>query len=83
MKHRKHLPTERSDITPPVGSVADFNQKGIGFPLWPEDVARRAYFTYVNADSAPRNPVQHLLEAEAQIAEESDRTPTHVFQNRT
>ena len=83
MKNRKHMPTEKSDITPPVAPVADFDQSGIDFPPCPEEVARKAYFTYVNAGSAQGNHVQHWLDAEAQIMQERDQTRIHGFHNRT
>jgi len=83
VKRRKHLPIERSDITSPVSPVADFDQNGIDFPPCPEEVARKAYFSYVNGGSAQGNHVQHWLDAEAQIIQERDRTRIHGFHNRT
>jgi hypothetical protein len=49
----------------------------------PDEVARRAYFTYVNQGSLPGHDVQHWLEAEAQLISERNLTREHGFHNRT
>jgi len=48
----------------------------------PDEVARRAYFTYVNQGSLPGHDVQHWLEAESQLLAERDLTRTHGFHDR-
>ena len=48
-----------------------------------DEVARRAYFTYVNQGSLPGHEVQHWLEAEAQLLAERNRTRVHGFHNPT
>jgi len=48
-----------------------------------DEVARRAYFTYVNQGSLPGHEVQHWLEAEAQLIAERKVTRIHGFLNRT
>ena len=83
MKPPKPMPTARADVTVPPAPVADFNQRGIDFTPSPDAVARKAYFTYVNADSAPGNDVQHWLDAEAEIVQERNRTRMHGYHNRT
>ena len=49
----------------------------------PDEVARRAYFSYVNQGSKPGRHVQHWLEAEAELIEERNLTRVHGFHNRT
>ena len=49
----------------------------------PEEVARRAYFSYLNEGSRPGREVQHWLEAEKHLIEERNRTRIHGFHNRT
>jgi hypothetical protein len=83
MKHHKPMPTARADIALPPAPVADFNQNGINFTPGPDEVARKAYFTYVNAGSAQGNDVQHWLDAEAELIQERNRTRIHGFHNRT
>jgi hypothetical protein len=48
-----------------------------------DEVARRAYFSYVNEGSRPGRDVQHWLEAEEQLLAERDLTRLHGFHNRT
>ena len=62
---------------------ADLNQGGDDFAPSPDEVARRAYFTFVNQGSRPGQDVQHWLEAEKQLLEERNLTRTHGFHNRT
>ena len=64
-------------------AAADFNPSGIDFVPSPEEVARRAYFSYVNQGSLPGHEVQHWLEAEAQLLAERNQTRAHGFHNRT
>ena len=46
-----------------------------------DEVARKAYFTYVNQGSPPGRDVQHWLEAEAQLLAERNLTRVHGFHN--
>jgi len=63
--------------------AADPNQSGNDFVPSPDEVARRAYFSYVNQGSLPGHDVQHWLEAEAQLLAERQLTRVHGFHNRT
>jgi hypothetical protein len=47
----------------------------------PDEVARRAYFTYLNEGAPPGREVQHWLDAEAQLLAERKLTRTHGFHN--
>ena len=64
-------------------TAADVNQVGTDFAPSADEVARRAYFSYVNQGSRPGHDVQHWLEAEAQLLEERNLTRAHGFHNRT
>jgi len=85
MKHNKlthdrnHQPTSPTRPTP----AADLNQSNIDFVPSPDEVARRAYFTYVNQGSPPGRDVQHWLDAEAELIAERNLTRVHGFHNRT
>ena len=55
----------------------------INFTPAPDEVARRAYFSYVNQGSRPGHEVQHWLKAEADLIAERAKTRHHEFHNRT
>lgn len=58
----------------PLSAAMDQNQSVVDFTPSPEEVARRAYFIYVNQGSLEGHEVQHWLVAEAElIAERSTR----------
>jgi hypothetical protein len=59
------------------------DQSEISFSPSPDEVARRAYFCYVNEGSLPGRDVQHWLAAEADLIAERNRTRLHGFHNRT
>jgi hypothetical protein len=61
----------------------DLSQSNLDFVPSPDEVARRAYFTYVNQGSLPGRDVQHWLDAEAELIEERNLTRVHGFHNRT
>jgi len=48
-----------------------------------DEVARKAYFSYVNQGSQPGHEVQHWLAAEAELIAERNLTRTHGFHNKT
>jgi hypothetical protein len=62
---------------------ASSTQNGTDFAPSAEEVARRAYFSYVNQGSPQGRDVQHWLEAEAHLLAERNRTRIHGFHNRT
>ena len=47
-----------------------------------DEVARRAYFSYMNEGSLPGHDVQHWLKAEADLLAERNLTRVHGFHNR-
>ena len=67
----------------PPTAAADANQGGTDFVPSADEVARRAYFSYVNQGSLPGHDVQHWLEAEAHLLAERNLTRAHGFHNRT
>jgi hypothetical protein len=67
----------------PLTAAADIDQGGIDFAPSPDEVARRAYFSYVNQGSLPGHDVQHWLEAEADLLAERNLTRVHGYHNRT
>jgi hypothetical protein len=85
MRHKKFSQDQNQrpvSASRPI-AVADLNQNEIDFAPSPDEVARRAYFSYVNEGSLPGQEVQHWLEAEAQLLAERKLTRVHGFQNRT
>ena len=64
-------------------TAAEMNGKSVNFTPSTDEVARRAYFAYVNEGSLPGQDVQHWLEAEKQLLAERDLTRVHAFHNRT
>lgn len=63
--------------------AAGLSQNEIDFAPAPDEVARRAYFSYVNQGSSSGHEVQHWLAAEAELIAERNRTRTHGFHNQT
>ena len=85
MKHKKfsqdknQKPASASRPT----AAASLNQNEIDFVPAPDEVARKAYFSYVNQGSLPGHEVQHWLKAEAELIAERKLTRVHGFQKRT
>ena len=85
MKHTtiSHDQNGRPAIAPPPTAVAALSQNEINFVPSPDEVARRAYFSYVNQGSLDGHEVQHWLAAEAELIAERNQTRAHGFHNRT
>ncbi len=85
MKHNKpshqQIPKPARALQPTA--AAEVNQGGIDFVPSPDEVARRAYLSYVNQGSLPGHDVQHWLEAEADLLAERNLTRVHGYHNRT
>jgi hypothetical protein len=85
MKHNKHtLDQSRkpAGVAIPM-AAATLNQDEINFVLAPDEVARKAYFSYVNQGSRQGHEVQHWLAAEAELIAERNRTRVHGFHNKS
>ena len=85
MKPGKLAQTQRLKpaSSPQPTAAVDLNQRETGFVPSPDEVARRAYFTYLNEGSPQGRDVQHWLAAEAELVAERNRTRVHGFHNRT
>ena len=84
----KHKDFPQNQNQKPAGAsrsaaVANLNPSGLDFVPSADEVARRAYFSYVNEGSLPGHDVQHWLAAEAQLVAERNLTRVHGFHNRT
>ena len=85
MKHHRFPQTQPhppATTSQPMAAAA-LDQGAMAFTPSPDEVARRAYFTYVNEGSRPGHDVQHWLDAEAQLLAERNLTRTHGFHNKT
>jgi hypothetical protein len=71
----------RTADAPCPASTASVSQGEIDFTPSPDEVARRAYFTYENQGSRQGHEVQHWLAAEAELIAERKLTRTHGFHN--
>jgi hypothetical protein len=83
MKHNKLPQKQQPASASPPTAVAALNPNGINFVPAPDEVARLAYFSYVNQGSLPGHDVQHWLEAEAHLLAERNLTRVHGYHNRT
>jgi hypothetical protein len=73
--------TQKPANVPPAPAALNSNEAD--FTPSPDEVARRAYFTYVNQGSLDGHEVQHWLKAEAELIAERNRTRIHGFHNKT
>jgi Protein of unknown function (DUF2934) len=83
MKHNKFRQDRKPAGTTTPMTAADLSQNEINFVPSPDEVARKAYFSYVNQGSPSGHEVQHWLAAEAELIAERNRTRTHGFHNQT
>ena len=75
--------TQRSTSPSKPADAAEPNQAEIDFAPSPDEVSRRAYFSYVNQGAPQGQHVQHWLAAEAELIAERNRTRVHGFHNRS
>ena len=78
MKPIKRIPA-KTPAAAPQPTISALNQSEVDFAPSPDEVARRAYFTYENQGSRDGHEVQHWLTAEADLIAERQRTRTHGF----
>jgi len=85
MRHKRTSPGQNEQ--PPGASrpapLVNLSPGEVNFVPSPDEVARKAYFSYVNQGSLPGHEVQHWLEAEAQLLAERKLTRVHGFHNQT
>ena len=81
MKHHKiaAVQNQKQASAPQWATAEELNQPAVDFAPSPDEVARRAYFSYVNQGSLQGREVQHWLAAEAELIAERNRTRTHGF----
>ena len=80
MKHNKFSQDQNQKPAGASRSAAmDLNQNEIDFAPSPDEVARRAYFSYLNEGSPQGRDVQHWLAAEAHLIAERNLTRVHGF----
>ncbi len=85
MKHNRQLQdqNQKPPQVPRPAPATALNAREIDFTPSPDEVARRAYFTYLNQGSRDGHEVQHWLAAEADLIAERNRTRVHGFHNPT
>ncbi len=83
MKHNKFTQDQRLEHSPRPTSAAILKPEDKDFIPSPDEVARRAYFVYVNEGEVDGRAVQHWLAAEAELIAERKLTRVHGFHNRT
>jgi hypothetical protein len=80
----KHDPFPKSHVPDVPGAAAmESNTNEINFAPSPDEVARRAYFSYENQGSLPGHEVQHWLKAEAELIAERNLTRVHGFHHHS
>jgi hypothetical protein len=85
MKHNNHshAQNQKPANVPQPTPIAKLAPKDEAFTPSPDEVARRAYFAYVNEGSLDGHEVQHWLTAEAELIAERNLTRVHGFHNQT
>jgi Fe-S cluster biosynthesis and repair protein YggX len=84
MKHNRQFQDQIQNQAkaPRPTAAAALNSEEVDFAPAPDEVARRAYFSYVNQGSLDGHEVQHWLAAEAELIAERRLTRMHAFQHR-
>ena len=83
---QQHLTQDQNQASAgatPAATVRKLGQDEIDFVPSPDEVARRAYFIYVNEGSPLGRHVEHWLNAEAQLIAERNRTRAHGYHTRS
>ena len=83
MKHGKFVQNQRLENRAKSIPGVILKPEDEDFIPSPDEVARRAYFAYVNEGSPDGREVQHWLVAEAEMIAERNLTRVHGFHNRT
>jgi predicted HAD superfamily Cof-like phosphohydrolase len=82
MKQNKY-PQNQKSTDSKAAAVAELNKNETDFAPSADEVARKAYFTYVNQGSLSGHEVQHWLVAEAELIAERNLTRIHGFHSKT
>lgn len=83
MNHDTISPNQEPAHPAQLATTEELNQTATDFSPSPDEVARRAYFSYVNQGARPGQAVQHWLAAEAELIAERNRTRAHGFPHET
>lgn len=83
MKHNQDSQNQKPTTGSRPIAAPKLTRGEIDFVPSPDEVARRAYFSYVNQGSSQGHEVQHWLKAEAELLAERNLTRTHGFHNKT
>jgi hypothetical protein len=83
MKHNKYPQDQKPPDALGATPIANPGKTPVDFAPSADEVARKAYFSYVNQGSRRGHDVQHWLEAEAELIAERDLTRVHGFHNKT
>jgi hypothetical protein len=85
MKHQEYSQPQNQAAPGPLRPTlaTALYSEPIDFTPSPDEVARKAYFTYVNQGSLDGHEVQHWLTAEADLIAERNLTRVHGFHKRT
>jgi hypothetical protein len=83
MKHNQFPQGQNQKTAGAPSQAGASNQNEINFAPSPDEVARRAYFSYENQGSLPGHDVQHWLKAEAELLAERNLTRVHGFHHQT
>jgi hypothetical protein len=85
MKHKTFYQDKNQMLPEPPLTTATkkLEQEAKDFVPAPDEVARKAYFTYENEGSRPGHDVQHWLAAETELTAERNLTRVHGFHNKT
>ena len=81
MNHKTSSPAPGTRPPPAVRPPGD--PASLVFAPDPDEVARRAYFTFLNHGSPMGHDVQHWLTAEAEMIAERNQTRVHGYHNPT
>jgi len=82
-KHISQYHNQKNLVAAPSSAAVQLSQNEINFAPSPDEVARRAYFSYENQGSLPGHEVQHWLAAEAALIAERNLTRVHGYHNQT
>lgn len=80
----KHKHDTRNQTQKPAGAArsaaaVEFRPNEVDFVASPDEVARRAYFIYLNQGSFPGQDVQNWLAAEAELIAECNTSRVHGY----
>jgi hypothetical protein len=82
MKDNNFPQDQKPAATPLPKAAINLNQNEMDFSPPPDEVARKAYFSYVNQGSRPGHEVRHWLAAEAELIAERKRAGPYGFRHR-